>query len=156
MKLDTITMEKEAAEQAFAEYRDAVRSEKRGTLNEVRREYEALDRAIMRGYKEIAKGRTPLKLSEAIRAGGTITKTWDASYWQRDKGTIKRTGIGTFPRLAVTRADARFCFCSGIDSNGHVRFGADDQWPRRRADQLNVDVFTLPEHALMRRPRARG
>src|SRR4030095_6876241 len=103
MKLDTITMEKEAAEQAFAEHRDAVRSEKRGTVNEVRREYEALDRAIMRGYKEIAKGRQLLKLSEAIRAGGTITKTWDASYWQRDNEALDRAIMRGYKEIAKGR-----------------------------------------------------
>jgi hypothetical protein len=106
MNLPVIEMEKEQAQEAFREYRDAVRAGPKEKFLEVRREYEAMDRAVMRGYKEIAKGNSLLRLSEAIRLGGTQQLTWTGERWRNDRWE-NVTYVGTFPRLAITRADAR-------------------------------------------------
>jgi hypothetical protein len=146
MKLDTITMEKEAAEEALAEYRKAVKEIPHTKMNEARREYEQMDRAIIRGYREIAKGNQLLKLSEAILGGGVEQRTWNADYWQ-DGRMVRRNLTGTFPRMAACRADARHVCCSGIKSDGSVIFVANDRWSRRRADRLGFEGFGRPEYS---------
>jgi hypothetical protein len=131
MDVPVIEMDPEAAEQAFKEYREAVRSTAKEKYAEARNEYERLDRAIMRGYKEIAKGNSLLRLSDALRAGGVEEITW--------KDWEGKTRAATFPRLAIARADARHVFCAGVHRDGTVIFHADDRWSRRRADQIRVD-----------------
>lgn len=147
MNLQTIEMPQEEAKAAFEEYRTAVRAQEKERYAEARRDYEAIDRAIMRGYKEIAKGHSLIRLSEAIRAGGVEEITW------RDWNNNVRTG--TFPRLAVCRADARQVHCVGVHRDGTVIYHADNQWARARKDIVRLDgVFDEPEANVTRGHRA--
>ncbi len=59
MDLNTITMEPEAAEKAFREYRGAFMAERN-----------RIDGELMRGYKALADGKTLISLTEAIQTGG--------------------------------------------------------------------------------------
>jgi hypothetical protein len=145
MHLPVIEMEKEQAQEAFREYRDAIRAGPRDKFLEVRREYEAMDRAVMRGYKEIAKGNSLLRLSETIHLGGTQQLTWTDQRWRNNRWE-NVTYVGTFPRLAITRADARRCVCSGVLPDGTVRFNADGG--RSKIDTVRLEhVFGRPEHS---------
>jgi hypothetical protein len=154
MDVPVIEMEAEQAKEAFQEYREAVRSTSKEKYAEARREYEALDRAVMRGYREIAKGHALLKLSDALRHGGVEERRWEGDWWQQDR-YVRRDFAGTFPRLAVCRADARHVFCSGVQSDGTVIFRADEQWSRRKADEVRVEkAFDAPENHAARFHRA--
>ena len=55
---------------------------------ELRRRFDAEDQALMRGYRQLSMGRQLLRLTETIQAGGY------------------QNGL---PRLAICRADARWC-----------------------------------------------
>lgn len=81
MTLDTITMDPAAARQAFRDYQAAVRADRAG----VRSHWRAEDLALMRGYKQLAKGRALLNLQTAMQTAGL-------------------RGDG-FPMLAVSRSD---------------------------------------------------
>ena len=59
MQLDTITMDRTDARQAYLEYRDAVRAR-----------HTAEDAAIARGYRMLSLGRQLIRLSTTITAGG--------------------------------------------------------------------------------------
>jgi hypothetical protein len=59
MDLQSVTMEPEAAQQAFREYRAAFMAERN-----------RIDGELMRGYKALAEGKTLVSLTEAIRTGG--------------------------------------------------------------------------------------
>ena len=135
MDLPIIEMEKEAAEKAFKEYRDAVRETSKTKYAAARREYERIDRAVMRGYREIAKGNRLVNLSDAIAQGGVEEIGWQDSRYRGDKW-VMQDFTGTFPRLAISRADARHVFCSGVDRDGDVRYYADNG--RAKADTVRV------------------
>lgn len=152
MDLSVIEMEKEQAEVAFLEYRDAVRSPSHEKYAEARREYEAIDRAVMRGYKEIARGNALIKLTDTILAGGVEELTWTQDGW-RDGKTVRSTHRALYPKLAVCRADARHVHCSGIRSDGTVTFKADGG--TRKADTIRLDgLFGEPEKTAWRDHRA--
>lgn len=59
MNLDSLTMDKSAARQAFLEYRAAFRAE-----------HERIDGELMRGYKAMSQGRQLIRLSETIQRAG--------------------------------------------------------------------------------------
>lgn len=107
MDVQTITMDRGPALEAFREYRDAVR---------LRHDDE--DEAIMRGYRELARGGRLVRLDDVLRAGGV-------------------DGAGR-PRLAVARADYPFVHLD-IDKpwrDDHataVFASADDSWEARTA-----------------------
>lgn len=152
MDLPVIEMEQDVAQAAFREYRDAVRSQSHDRYAEARREYEAIDRAVMRGYKEIAKGNALIRLSEVLRLGGVEELTWEQDNWtQGGWKRIERTG--TFPKIAITRADARHVDCAGLSRDGTVRFYADGRG--RKADTVRVErAFDEPTETAMQRHRA--
>jgi len=108
MDLSTITMEKPKARAAFLEYRKAVREH-----------HNAEDEAIMRGYRELARGRQLINLPETIAAGGVD-----------DQG---------LPRLAVMRADVPWCWVQR-SANGAVTFTP----AQRVRSQLRKGVYRLP------------
>jgi hypothetical protein len=151
MDLQTIEMPVEEAQAAFEEYRDALKADTHARYCDVRNEYERLDRAIMRGYKEIAKGNPLIKLSEAVVAGGAIELTWTHEWWQ-DGRIHRQERSGIFPRIAVCRADARHCFTTGVNGDGVVIFRADNG--RKKADQIVVEGFEGPEKVQYRSHRA--
>jgi hypothetical protein len=136
MELSTIEMPREEAEAAFQEYRTAVRATAREKYGAARREYDAIDRAVMRGYKEIAKGHALIKLSEAILAGGTKEVTWTETGWREDKH-VRTMKTGIWPKLAVCRADARQVHCAGVRTDGSVLFKADGG--RNKADEIRFE-----------------
>lgn len=59
MDVNAVTMETEAAEKAFREYRGAFMAERN-----------RIDGELMRGYKALAEGKTLISLTEAIQASG--------------------------------------------------------------------------------------
>lgn len=59
MEVNSVTMEPEAAERAFREYRAAFMAERN-----------RIDGELMRGYKALADGKTLLSLRETIQKGG--------------------------------------------------------------------------------------
>lgn len=106
MDLALIEMPQTDAREAFLEYRRAVRDR-----------HDAEDEQIMRGYRELARGRQLISMPETIRAGGFEAR--------RVGGRGRMPGTVFLPRLALCRADARWCHTDGIDSDGAVRFAAD-------------------------------
>lgn len=122
MDLNTITMEKPAARQAFLDYRKAVRE---GGSAE--------DEAIMRGYRELARGRQLISLPETIAAGGVD-----------DQG---------LPRLAVMRADVPWCWVRR-SAEGAVTFAPSSSHPQHRAKKgiYRLPADTFPAVALAEVP----
>ena len=113
MELETIEMPEEAAKTAYEEYRDAVREAPKAKLSEATRDYEEMDRAVMRGYKELAKGNSLLRLGDTFAAGGVkqlevISREW----FEGASREVERQIV--VPALAMSRADARSCHCLPI------------------------------------------
>ncbi len=113
MNIQTITMAQKEARERYLEYRRAVLANPNAT-----------DKALMRGYKALAKGRTVLDLAEVMRTAG-----------------VDEQGR---PKLAIVRADATEAFCR-VYLSGGVRFGM-EQWPRHRASRrfLIIPDGTFP------------
>lgn len=137
MNLSTITMPKEEAEQAFAEYRDALRAPLREKLAEAQQDYDELDRAVMQGYKALAKGQQLLRLSESLRLGGTERRDVTERKWRDDRYVSVATTV-TLPKLAVCRADARRCSTRGVSREGGVIFRADDRESNAKINRVDV------------------
>lgn len=108
MDLSTITMEKPKARAAFLEYRKAVRENPN-----------AEDAAIMRGYRELARGRQLISLPETIAAGGVD-----------DQG---------LPRLAVMRADVPWCWVRRV-ADGSVTYARESRVDGR----MRKGIYRLP------------
>lgn len=104
------------ARKAFLEYRRAVMGE---SDDRRRKEY----RALMQGYKAIMNGQSVLDLQKVVSTAGLQHDT-------------------LYPRLAVARADQKFCFVD-MQSSGAARFQArmhGDRWGRGGlAASLTVD-----------------
>lgn len=99
MELSTIEMEKNEAKEAFQQYRAAVKER-----------HNAEDEQIMRVYRELARGRQVIRLSEAVQNGGTT------SLWGRD--WQKRKVRYDVPMIAVARANREFVWTPGIAPDG--------------------------------------
>lgn len=112
MELTTLNVSKQQAKEAVAHYRKAVKEHRR-----------AEDRAILRGYNAILKGRKLIELSKVIAAGGVD---------EHDR-----------PRLAVIRADQRSCHMVRCPS-GSVRFEDGPRRSRARACNVEFAAGTLP------------
>jgi hypothetical protein len=111
MDLQPMTMERNEARKAFLEYRDAFR-----------RDAQALDGELMRGYRALAEGSALIRLTTTIAAGGVD-----------DLGR---------PRLAIARADER-AITFWRDSRGTLQFETDSR--SRAADRRKTfPVGTLP------------
>lgn len=121
MDLQTITMpgeteaeQRNSARKAFLEYRHAVRER-----------HNKEDEQIMRGYRELSRGRQLIHLTDTIKAGGVD-----------DRG---------LPRLAVIRADAIYCHVRRWRDGSFVFTpGPNFGWGRRQAGQLDFSEDTLP------------
>jgi len=89
------------------------------------------DREILRGYRALARGQQVISLQAAIGSGGVD-----------DRG---------LPRLAVCRADARWCYTEGVAYDGSVTFRMDrisvTRDDRRR---LKLPPGTLPARRRIR------
>ena len=121
MKLDPIVMDKQAAQRAFIEYRNAVRAR-----------HSDEDAEIMRGYKALAKGLQLIKLSEAVKAGGLVDGV--IREWRGPAKTVV-----DLPRIAVVRASATHCFVR-THTNGAITFTEKEEWPSSNA-RINVRRF---------------
>lgn len=144
MDLAVIEMPEEEAKKAFEEYRDAVRAGPKSKLDEAQREYEEMDCAVMRGYKELAKGRQLLKLSETIAAGGVkeieaTYRSWTGNDWEMLDTTVFA------PAIAVTRADARTCWTVPMLDTSAQELHA-NEWrgsAARKADTVVIPAGTF-------------
>lgn len=90
MDLATMAVEKTEARKAFLSYRDALKTRHDDELEQ-----------IMKGYRELSRGRQVVHLSETIKAGG-----FDARRYRRHSQA--EWEIVTLPKLAVCRADERW------------------------------------------------
>jgi hypothetical protein len=97
MDLSTITVDRQAAREAVAAYRRALHNEKHERL---RKE----DEAILRGYREIARGHPIISIRDVIHAGGETSRF--------------------LPKLAISRAEATRLEVRRR-RDGSVRFGQD-------------------------------
>jgi hypothetical protein len=118
-------MDRGPAREAFLEYRRSVRER-----------HDAEDEQIMRGYRELARGRQLIRLSEAIVAGGTTTVEVREFSGRREVHV---------PALAVARADARYCWTNGIGTDGRCELRSKREVaPNNRRDRLTF-AGVLPE-----------
>lgn len=113
METALITMEPSKAKEAFLNYRRAL---KERHLKE--------DEILMRGYKQLSKGKQILDLI----------------------ATMKKAGVDHLcrPRLAIARADWEWCHFRGRDINGQAMFGCRDYVQsnnRRGKVSLSMDAF---------------
>lgn len=124
MELATIEMPIEEAEQAFEEYRTAVRER-----------HDDEDKRIMQGYRALARGQQVIRLSRTITAGGTdfltIRKRWNAGI---------KIDV-TVPKLAVARANRETVWTYGVDDRG----GCVMQTKRDPHVNNRFDVMRFPE-----------
>lgn len=81
------------------------------------------DAAIMKAYKSLAKGKTVIDLYTTMREVGVFSN-----------------GL---PRLAIMRADQKFCVCN-VYRFGRATFDSSD-WPRQNAsDKVSLPDGTFP------------
>lgn len=118
MELATIELPRAEARERYIEYRDAVRKRHDSELAQ-----------IMRGYRELAKGRQLIDLPATIRAGGTF----------------RATGL---PRLAVGRANREWCYVEPTE-DGAVTFATKHAWDR--ASHNMFDLVRCPDGTLPQR-----
>lgn len=112
MDLKSIEMDRTEAKRAFIEYKNAVHER-----------HDAEDEEIMRGYRELARGRQVLHLTQTIAAAGADE-------------------LGR-PKLACLRACAEWCWLE-VRSNGGVVF-MEERWrPRAKARSIELQAGTLP------------
>lgn len=142
MELQTIEMERGAAREALRQYREDVKAAALRSRTEADRELAAIDAAVMRGYRELARGNRILELSKTIAAGGVVEIEARAKRWHHQRGTETEHFTALAPALAAIRADARSCWMRPLrpaaEEDG-FRFQADGwQWHPRKTDQLSV------------------
>lgn len=135
MDLNIVTEDRKTAREKFLAYRA-----------EVRRSGNAEDAAIMRGYREVAKGNAVISLTAALRTGGRLPN-----------------GL---PRLAVCRADATRCWLGSCWVDGRVRFvtkrarvwGTPEpsRGPNNRVDVRDFPKGTLPPMTVAQLPNPHG
>lgn len=70
MNIPTIEMPREVAKAKFEEYRDAIRARREGELRAVSARLEAEDEMVMKGYREIARGKAVINIRDVLREGG--------------------------------------------------------------------------------------
>lgn len=125
MTIDTITMDPGAARLAYREYQQAVRAERSG----VRTQWKAEDVALARGYKQLAKGRALLNVTQAMRMAG-----------------LRADG---YPKLAIARSDLARVYCR-LSTGGGVTFRGSDTWRVPKAERVEFPEGTFPESRALR------
>ena len=138
MNLETaVTIPSAGARERAAEYRRAAR---RATDADDREEMTRLARFY---DLAVSDDLTLIALTPTIRAGGTMQRTrvhGKGHAWERREQYA-------LPRIAVCRADSRFCFCLGVEEDGAVRF-IDQLRPHWRYSRGRVETeagaLTLP------------
>jgi hypothetical protein len=141
MDFPTIEMEAVDAAEALRDYRRALKERPQQSRDEAERELAVIDAAVMRGYRELARGRRLVELSKVVADGGTM----DAEYqWTRytDSGYVTDTRTVVMPRLAICRADSRFVFSRGVTTTGAVVFNAGGS--QRKGDTVELPDGTFP------------
>lgn len=132
MELPLIDVPQAEARQAAADY-----------LKAVRQRHSDEDQAILRGYRELARGRRLIQLSAAIRAGGcdTVTVRWRPGFGDR----VWREELVTVPRLAVARADATRVWSQGVNSEGECEIRTKrNLGPNNRVDRMTLRGLESP------------
>lgn len=142
MDLETIEMEKGAAREALRQYRADVKAAAERSRTTADRELAAIDAAVMRGYRELARGNRLLKLSETIAAGGVVQVECAAERWEEGNGRMRYEFMALAPGLAITRADARSAWLPPL-TPAHTEHGFAYQaegwmWNPRKADVVRV------------------
>ncbi len=139
-----IEMERNEARQALSEYRAAVREQAAHRRGQADRELIEIDDAVMRGYRELGRGRRLIELSAVIAAGGVQEIVYNDRRWSGGQyRDLELTAL--VPNLAVIRADARHCFTRGVRDDGSVLFRADNPSSERKADKVKLAEGTFPE-----------
>ena len=121
MNIETISMDKEAARQAFHVYRDAVKKNRKDRRL-------AEDMATMKAFGAAAKGHAILDLHAVMKTAGV-----------QDSG---------YPALAIMRADREWCFVE-MDRNGAARFQHEEYLRMGRQDRtkvIDLPADTFPRH----------
>lgn len=113
MDLATITMDRAEARQAFLDYRRAVRDR-----------HNEEDAQIMRGYRELSKGRRLIHLSQTFAAGGTVER-------------VRRNETVHLPALAVARADLAEVYVRADGYSDAITFLPSVEY-RGRRDRITV------------------
>lgn len=150
MDIPTIEMERTEAREALLKYRSALKARAEEARTGIDRELAAIDTAVMRGYRELARGNRLLELSKVIALGGASEHEYTYQQWRSgDFVDLKATAF--LPRLAATRADARFVFTTGVRPEGRVIYRADDPVTERKADVITTaeDSFAEGERRAM-------
>ena len=139
-----IEMERNEARQALSEYRAAVREQAAHRRGQADRELIEIDDAVMRGYRELGRGRRLIELSTVIAAGGVQELVYETRPW-KDGGWTTEQHTALVPNLACIRADARHCFSNGVRRDGGVVFRADNPSADRKADKVTIPAGTFAE-----------
>lgn len=117
-----MSMELEAARAAMKEYRDAVRAR-----------HNAEDAAILRGYREMVRGRKLIDVAEVMKLAG-----------------LDELGR---PRLAICRADSQWCW---FEHQAGGRFASEEWvWERATTRFVQLPRGTFGEDPKMRDARGR-
>jgi hypothetical protein len=119
VNLNAIEMSRPAAIAAFNDYRKAIKG----------RHFKE-DEELLRGYRELAKGRRLISLTEALTAGGTMPVTYANSVW-RNQRWERVEQIAQLPKLAIAESDARQCILD-LHSDGSGVFWSDRTFQRRK------------------------
>jgi hypothetical protein len=139
MELATIAMERQQAREAFLDYRRALRTTAREKLGEAEREYDAIDRAVMRGYKALAAGHQVIHLTTTLAAGGTTGVDVVANRWADGRRRLRYERTVLVPALAVVRADARQVWTRPLPRDRGFTFQANDwNWHPTKRDRVDV------------------
>lgn len=134
MNLQTIDMDRRAAQSAVRAYRSAIRSSVGPDPRDV---------AALRGYRQLARGRRLMVLGDVFRAAGLAEFVWTP--WN---GAQSRAG--DVPRLAVCDATAHVCFYDGR------HFTAERDMAIRSGGQVGRDWVRCPIDAPRYRPTVRA
>jgi hypothetical protein len=126
--LSTITIDRNEARKAVAQYRRAMQTSRTERARDE-------DAAIMRGYREIAAGHPIISLRDAIHAGGENSRF--------------------LPKIAIARADEPRISVRR-ERDGSLIFGRNiRQGWRTRREMLGRGLVALPADTLSNRPWAR-
>ena len=118
MNVETITMPRHAAREAFENYQKAVRADRPG----VRQAWKKEDEALMRGYKALMKGCRVLDIRRVMQLVG-----------------LRPDG---YPKLAICRSHLVKCRVD-MHSDGSARFDG-GSWRNRKAEIVSLQADTFP------------
>jgi hypothetical protein len=140
MQLEAIEMEAGPAREALRQYRADLKAAAERSRTEADRELAEIDAAVMRGYRELARGRRVLELTKTIAAAGVHwVDDVDVSWWSGGHTHSDRISVCA-PALAIARADARTVWVRPLDParpDDGFTFQADGwQWHPRKPDRV--------------------